>query len=110
MDYNPSDSIITEGSQFIRAKQGSRIPCCRPVNDCFEKYIKDSVYLYIAYLDSIIVTEGPYSLIKVSDINDNFLIARMTLREEEFFDPTHDSPMKTVFFPPRNKATTIFYY
>lgn len=110
MDYYPADEVITQGSYRIIAKQGCTVSCALKDRDCFEKYINDSVYIYVAYLDSLRNPDGSVNL-NYDAVKDSYIIARMTLWEDDIIDPTHNSPMKTVYFPPReNSGIPIVYY
>lgn len=110
MDYDPSDNIISDGSECMWAyKHGGIMSCSKPLNNCYDKYIRDSVHLYVAFLDSLRNSDGVINL-DLSEMKDNYLIARMTLSKKEIIDTTFKSPMKTIYYPPRKESIPIVYY
>lgn len=110
LDFNPSDGEISTNSQLAFAYQHTEHYVSRSSYNSFDKCIKDSAYLYVAYLDSLNKDKGEGYMFNINDIKEQFLIARMTIRLEDIQNPFH-SGLDTIYFPPAHHSTIpIMYY
>ena len=107
MDLNPTENGISNNCSdfFVRKKNITSVS--RSINDDWG--IKDSVYFYLVYLDSL-NRDGSFSY-TLSDVKEDYLICRMTLLKEQIIDSSHQSPMKTIYYPPLPESgVPIIYY
>lgn len=113
MDYAPNPEGISDNFfQTIRIKPHSWHSCYGPYADEWKDRMGDSVFIYIAFFDSL--SKDPnYYYLEASDIGENALIVRMTYYREQFpiYLENVDRPPLTVYFPPmENSGVPAHYY
>lgn len=95
----------------------------RDVHDSWEKYVKDSLHLYVLkdtffLKESFYIDNPKYKKSSLKDIFEDFisddyikenLMARMTLKLDDIYPTTY--PPKEIHFPPENDSyyNTIYY-
>ena len=107
MDFKPSsEGISSDNYSCIMSKKGD-YHISRPNRDNWDKHVRDYVYVYLVSLDSLM--NNGNSKFDTNDIKDSYIIARMTLKLEDFYNP--EGPMKKICYPPSPESNLpIEYY
>ena len=110
LDYRPSiDSISDMNKQwFVRPNDINYY--FGPYADQWESLIRDSVYIYLAFHDSLFVEEERFPNIIASEIKQDALIVRYRFLKEEIYFPQSSKALWFDFPPLQDSNVPVKWY